>query len=136
MALRINDDEAKRLGIADHIPKRVTKPGKNEKGQNKTEAKFDRRLADDKHAGLILDYWFEGVKFRLADNTFLTPDFVVAMPDGSMIVYEVKGGFTREDARVKIKVAADRYPFLRWVVAKYVNREWQYELIGGRGYVA
>lgn len=47
---------------------------------------------------------------RLADNTFYSPDFAVMMSDGRMQMHEVKG-FWQDDARVKIKVAADLYPF-------------------------
>jgi hypothetical protein len=55
-------------------------------------------------------YRFEGVKLRLADNCFLTPDFAVMLADGRMQMHEVKGFWT-DDARVKTKVAAEAYPF-------------------------
>lgn len=50
------------------------------------------------------------MKFRLADNTFYTPDFAVMMPDGQIEIHEVKG-YWQDDARAKIKIAADMYPF-------------------------
>ena len=59
---------------------------------------------------------FEGIKLRLADNTFYTPDFAVMSADGVMECHEVKG-FWQDDARAKIKVAADLYPF-RFVAIK------------------
>jgi serine phosphatase RsbU (regulator of sigma subunit) len=133
MALRISDDQAKVLGIAEHIPPKVRRATNlDEKGQNKLEAKYDRYLADLKHAGLIRDYYFEAVKFRLAARTFYTPDFVVVTLDGATEVRETKG-FFREDARVKIKVAAEKYPHIRWVVVRWVGGEWEYETIRGRG---
>ena len=49
---------------------------------NKTEALYDIRLDALKHHGEILWYRFEGVKLRLADNTFYTPDFAVMAADG------------------------------------------------------
>lgn len=134
MALRISDEQAKALGIEAHIPPKVARASNlNELGQNKLEAKFDRKLADEKHAGIIADYWFEEVKFRLAARTFYTPDFVVALPDWTTRVYEIKGSFFRDDARVKIKVAAEKYPHIRWVVARFIGGEWVYETIKGRG---
>ena len=77
---------------------------------NKTESAYDTALAARKHAGEIAWYRFEGVKLRLADNTFYTPDFAVMLADGAMECHEVKG-FWQDDARAKIKIAADQYPF-------------------------
>lgn len=76
---------------------------------NKTEAAYERELRDAVTMGDVLWYKFEGYKLRLADNTFYTPDFAVMLATGEMEFHEVKGFWT-DDARVKIKVAADRYP--------------------------
>lgn len=78
--------------------------------RNKTEAEYEERLKQMLHLGTILWYRFEGLKLRLADNTFYTPDFAVLCHDGVMECHEVKGHW-QDDARVKIKVAADQYPF-------------------------
>lgn len=83
---------------------------------NKTEAAYAEHLGMLKLAGEVLWYRFEGVKLRLADNTFYTPDFAVLAKDGVMECHEVKGSW-QDDARVKIKVAADQYPF-RFVAMK------------------
>ncbi|WP_247318903.1 DUF1064 domain-containing protein [Bradyrhizobium sp. 141] len=77
---------------------------------NKTEAKYDSHLWDLRRTGDVLWHKFEGVKLRLADNTFYTPDFAVMLADGTMEMHETKG-FWEDDARVKIKVAASLYPF-------------------------
>lgn len=77
---------------------------------NKAEAAYAARLELLRRGGEIAWYRFEGVKLRLADNTFYTPDFAVMAADGVMEMHEVKGFWT-DDARVKIKVAADQYPF-------------------------
>ena len=85
--------------------------GRLKQGQmNKTELSYDKSLKEMMAAGIIAWYKFEGIKFRLADNTFYTPDFVVMRDNGEMEVHEVKGFWT-DDARVKIKVAAEIYPF-------------------------
>lgn len=80
---------------------------------NKTESAYAATLESRKHAGEVSWYRFEGLKFRLADNTFYTPDFAVMLADGSLEAHEVKG-FWLDDARAKIKIAADMYP-LRFV---------------------
>ncbi|WP_225182143.1 DUF1064 domain-containing protein [Pectobacterium aroidearum] len=77
---------------------------------NKTETAYSQHLEILKRAREVLWYRFEGVKLRLADNTFYTPDFAVMTASGTMEMHEVKG-YWQDDARVKIKVAADIYPF-------------------------
>src|ERR1700749_636830 len=77
---------------------------------NKLEQAYGEHLTLEKIAGNVIEYWFEGVKFKLADNTFYTPDFLVQLSSGELEVHETKG-FWEEDARVKIKVAADKFPF-------------------------
>jgi len=77
---------------------------------NKTEEAYAAHLESLRSIGLVAWYKFEGVKLRLADNTFYSPDFAVMTASGVMQMHEVKG-FWQDDARVKIKVAADIYPF-------------------------
>lgn len=84
---------------------------------NKSEAAYAQHLEDRKRVGNVAWYRFEGVKLRLADKTFLTIDFAVMLKDGTMEMHEVKG-FMQEDANVKIKVAADQYPFRFFVCRK------------------
>lgn len=83
---------------------------------NKTEARYAEHLRLLQIAGDVLWYRFEGLKFRLADNTFYTPDFAVMLADRSLEAHEIKGHW-REDARVKIKVAAEMYP-IRFIAIK------------------
>ena len=77
---------------------------------NKTEAAYAALLESQKAAGEVAWYKFEAIKLRLADNTFYTPDFAVMLANGQMELHEVKG-FWQDDARAKIKIAADMYPF-------------------------
>jgi hypothetical protein len=85
--------------------------GRLKTGQrNKTEAAYEAHLTLLQKAGEVAWFRFEGVKLRLADNTFYTPDFAVMRSDGAMEMHEVKG-YWQDDARVKVKVAAEMYPF-------------------------
>lgn len=84
--------------------------------RNKTESAYEEILRARKMAGEVAWYRFEGLKLRLADNTFYTPDFAVMASNGAMECHEVKG-FWEDDSRVKIKVAAEMYPF-RFVAVK------------------
>lgn len=83
--------------------------------KNMTEQRFeDEVLRPRMIAGEILWYRFDGIKLRLADNTFLTVDYAVLPADGVLTMIDVKGAaaIVQEDARVKMRVAADQYPFL------------------------
>jgi hypothetical protein len=77
---------------------------------NKTETARAIDLEAMKRAGLIVEWWYERWTFKLADDTRYTPDFVIQKPDGSLEVEEVKG-FWRDDARAKVKIFAELYPF-------------------------
>lgn len=96
---------------------------------NKTEQQYAEYLAARQQAGTVLWFKFEGVKLRLADSTFYSPDFAVMVADGSMEMHEVKGHW-QDDARVKIKVAAELYPFRFIAVRPKLRRDgggWQQE---------
>jgi hypothetical protein len=88
---------------------------------NKTEQAYAAHLELLRHAGEVSWYRFEGLKFRLADNTFFTPDFAVMRAGGQMECHEVKG-FWQDDARAKIKIAADLYPF-RFIAIKAQSKK-------------
>ncbi len=77
---------------------------------NKLEAKYAQHLEIRKHGGHILWYSYEAIKFKLADKTYYTPDFIVMTSTGALEAHEVKG-FWEDDARVKIKCAAAKFPF-------------------------
>lgn len=88
---------------------------------NGLERRYADHLKQRQFAGEIALYAFDSIKLRLAGNTFYTPDFLVMLTDGEIEVHEVKG-FWEDDARVKIKVAADKFPFrfkaITWGKAK------------------
>ena len=84
---------------------------------NKTEAEYAQYLVDQQRALEVLWFKFEGLKLRLADNTFYSPDFAVMTGSYTLECHEVKG-FWQDDARVKIKVAAAIFPFRFVAVTK------------------
>ena len=104
--------------------------GRLKAGQmNKTEAEYGAHLKALLHTGSILWYRFEALKLRLADNTFYTPDFAVLTAEGVLEAHEVKG-YWQDDARVKIKVAADQYPIRFLAVRKLPKKDgggWEFE---------
>lgn len=87
---------------------------------NKTEAAFEYeiRFRHKDQKALV-----QSVTLLLANGCRYTPDFFVpctfAAGDGlncAPVAYEVKG-FMRDDAAVKIKVAARAYPWIRFFLA-------------------
>lgn len=93
---------------------------------NQTERKYALHLSLLQRAGEILRWNFESEKLRLAENTFYSPDFRVIRPDGTIEFHEVKG-FWRDDARVKIKVAAHTHPYKFIAVSATKKGGWDYE---------
>ena len=96
---------------------------------NKLEARYAEHLELRRLAKEVEWYAFDAVKIRLADNTFYTPDFLVMLADGTLEIHEVKGVW-EDDARVKIKVAADKFPFRFIAITQRAKKNgggWEYE---------
>ncbi len=83
---------------------------------NKTEEEYANLLELRKRAGEIVWYAFEPVTIHLAKRTSYRPDFMVMLATGELQAHEVKG-YWLDDARAKIKVAAEKMP-LRFVAVK------------------
>lgn len=114
------------LAIAQRpAPRKIARAIPREVAMNKLEAAYAQTLELLKRAGEIQAWWYEPVKLRLAGKTFFTPDFMVVNKAGEIWFHETKG-FMRDDAAVKIKVAAEMYPFGFTVVRKKGNT-WSYD---------
>lgn len=127
--MRLTEQEFENLTksrqVASKPPKGIKGRGRTTKrivGQmNGTEAAYGVHLDTRKAAREIIDYWFESMTFKLADGCRYTPDFVVLMADGLIEVHEVKGHW-EDDALVKIKVAAELFPFRFLAVQKIAQK--------------
>ncbi len=117
-------EEAIALGLGDQWPKEVRTPSKAPAdGMNKTENRLADILRWMKDQKEIIDWAFEPEKFRLADRTFLTPDFRVTLLNHQNVFIECKGGFIRDDAIVKLKVVAETHPYV-FFLAVFKDRHW------------
>jgi hypothetical protein len=106
-----------------HGSKKIFALGRLKTGEmNRLESAYAQKLESDKAAGLVLWYRFEGVKLRLADATFLSPDFFVMTSTGELQAHECKG-FMQEDANVKLKVAAATYPFRFFLIKARAKKD-------------
>jgi hypothetical protein len=90
---------------------------------NGLERDYSAELGRRKLAGEIEEYFFECMTLKLADSTRYTPDFLVITKTG-LEAHEVKG-FMREDAWVKLKVSAERFWFISFLLVKRVKKQWQ-----------
>lgn len=100
----------------------IRRPSKDERGLNRTESAY---LA---HLRARTGHDWVGIQcftLKLADDVRYTPDFWT-VERGALIAHEVKG-FFRDDARVKLRVAARMYPFITFMLVRRDKREWKIE---------
>lgn len=117
-----------------YTKERLYAKGRLKKGiMNKTEQSYARYLEEQKALGIIEAYWFEALKFQVAEGAcFYTPDFLVLRKNGEVELHEVKGSKSifQDDARVKCKVVAAKYPFKLVVAYKRPQKNgggWEFE---------
>lgn len=98
---------------------------------NKTEALYAERLEGMRAAGEVVWFAFEAVTLRLADDTRYTPDFAVLTADREWEAHEVKGAWAifRDDAKVKIKVAAAMFPIRFYVCVPRREGGWDIRVV-------
>lgn len=132
---RFSAEQARALRLA--LPATVVAPSKAKDGprpliegkyRNKTEAAYALHLEGLRISGQIVDYGYERIALRLAKRTTYNPDFDLVLADRTTIIDEVKG-FWRDDARVKIKVAARMFPHFRFRAVTREKGDWVYEEI-------
>ena len=90
---------------------------------NKLETRYSQYLNALIFAGEIRDYRYEPFRLRLAPKCTYCPDFFVVTKDG-FEVHECKG-WMREDALVKLKVAAAAFPWWTFKLVKRIKGQWQ-----------
>lgn len=105
---------------------------------NKLEARYAAFLKEQEQLGYVAWWAYEPMKFKLADRTYWTPDFIIMRPDGAIEVHDTKGTtskagvkkpFAEEHSKIKIKACADKFPF-RFFVAWLNAGVWQLDEYG------
>lgn len=91
--------------------------------RSKLEAAYSGYLQGLLLAGDIQSWSYEPIRLHLAVKTTLTPDFLVITKEGRLELHEVKG-WAREDAMVKLKMAARLYSYWTFVLVKRVRGVW------------
>jgi len=90
---------------------------------NKTEQKYADLLSLKKQSGEVVEWWFDSINLKIGDNCHYRPDFLVMLSSGELEMHETKGYWT-DDALVKIKVAAEKFPFT-FRSFRYIKKEWE-----------
>lgn len=95
----------------------------NRSGMNKTEQAFYEHLKATLPEFRI---YTQSFTLKIANGCRYTPDFVLIGNDGRLHAYETKG-FMRDDAAVKIKVAASFYPSIQFTLVTRKKGAWHLE---------
>lgn len=102
----------------------------SQRRMNKTERWYATHVLAPMVANGEINSWaFEGLKLRLADRTWYTPDFMVITSTGLIEFHEIKGSWTaphQDDARVKLKVAAEDHPWAMFVAYEHKSKTWEW----------
>jgi hypothetical protein len=128
----------KARGMWEPYSKPKRKPGTQPRhvaGQmNKTERRFYDEFIRPRISNKSLkNAKFEAIKLQLGDRCTYTPDFVCVTASGRWIAYEVKGSFTRDDAQVKLKTAAQTFPDIKFIKAIFTKeKKWNLQEIKTR----
>jgi len=93
---------------------------------NKTEAEYERMMVA-LHGRC--NVFAQAVQLQVGeDRCRYTPDFMIVNAKGEISFHEVKGGFYRDDARVKFQAAKLRYMMFGWVWAQKKHGRWEITL--------
>lgn len=129
---RYQDQVAAQLGTPKKAEALFTKPAKpmlkqDRTGLNKTETAFLAYLKEN-FTDASTHITAQGLTLKLANGVRYTPDFIVVYGKGEITAYETKG-FMRDDAGVKIKVAAQQWPWITFYLVTRRKKEWQIEKV-------
>lgn len=122
--------------------KKVNAPAKSKsKGMNKAETFYSYELERQRQHGEIRTWKFEAIRFILAERTTYTPDFLVWMKNGDICLHEVKAVWRstgkshwEDDARAKIKIAAELFPEFQFYGVWWDGGQFNYEYFGSRNH--
>jgi hypothetical protein len=104
---------------------------RNVRGEmNKTEIRYQQHLELEQFAGRVAWSAYEPMRLRLADSTFVCPDFAVMTSDSLLELHEVKGTtkgrpLITEAGLLRFKLARELYWMFRWRLVYLVDGAWR-----------
>lgn len=94
---------------------------------NKTERAYWEHLKQSQLLDSRISWvGVQNITLKLADDCRLTCDFFVIL-DGQLIAIDTKGSFVREDSKIKLKVAARLFPWIKFFIVRRSNYGWNEE---------
>ncbi len=114
----------------------LDKPKRKQQGREPTqlEIEFGNHLWHRKKDVLIVDYWIKPMILRIGPDMTFEPDFVVQDGGNSLWIIDTKGPQSWEDSRIKIKIAAEKFPCWRWLIVTRLKDQWRArEVTAARG---
>ena len=97
------------------------KPIKPISKMNKLEERYSINLDIAKRQGIIEDWRYEAIRFKLGDGAYYKPDFLIVYKD-YFEIHETKGHW-RIAAKVRIKTAAMLYPWFKFKAIYYDKKK-------------
>lgn len=135
----VSRDRSAEQDLADRFMPPSVKSAVGSDGMSKLERRFRDTVLEPAYVRHdIGNYWREPAKLRLAGRTYYTPDFMVIDRPGEhgipprFVMCEVKG-FMRDDAAVKLKVAAAAYPCFGWLLITRDKWGWHARAVTSSG---
>jgi len=95
--------------------------------KNSWERKYATYLDQLKHLHEIQWWAYEAWGFRLADNTFIYPDFAICYPD-HIEIHDTKGEL-KAQWWAKFKILKELYPMFMYATVKKIKSEWEVKYI-------
>jgi hypothetical protein len=128
VGLKLTIDEARSLGL--DVPRSRDRGD----GMNKLERRFMNNVLEPAYVrGDLARYYREPMRLVLPGNVTYRPDFLAIVRDDRPTFCETKG-FMRDDARVKLCVAAGTFPDWRWLLVEHERiAGWLVWEVTGRG---
>lgn len=95
---------------------------------NKLESRYANYLELLRRKGELLAFCYEPFNLRLGDRCYYRIDFlVITAGEGQRVEFHEVKGHWEDDARVKFKVAVDKFPWFTFVAAQQHRGEWVFE---------
>jgi hypothetical protein len=117
--------------MAQYEVKAGGKPNCRVKGMTKPEKLWGLELRRQQEAGEIKAFVYEPFKMSLGERCTYTPDYVITLNDGTIRIDECKGPFIREDAMIKLKWVAQKYPeHIVRLCQRLKDGRWKISVIG------
>ncbi len=111
--------------LIDRQPFERPKKKQQGRGENQLEQDFAWHLSIQKSERKIFNCWAKPMVLAIGPTMTFEPDFMVDDGNNWIWLIDTKGPFSREDSRIKIKIAAERYPMWNFLIVTRPDGQWK-----------